>query len=304
MDKKGFSIIICTRNRYDLLKEAVQSLIPQISGRNDVELIIVDNDSNDETNKLLSLSKEFNLSNVFLVIEKKIGLSQARNTGAEKSNFDWVCYMDDDAKAAEDFVKVMFATREDYNFDAFGGMFYPWYYSEKPKWLPKEVGTMHKYSDKVITLNENQFVAGGICAFNKELLLKAGAFPTHIGMRGDIVGYGEENYLQIQLRSLGATIGFNPDWTILHLVALYKYSLKWNLTRYYSKGRDSNAYLKKLSVFSKLKIIVKASLMPFLLAIKYFPKLLFNKNYLWQNWILDSFKYSFKMFGRATSKQK
>lgn len=296
----GFSIIICTRNRYDLLIEAVKSLIPQISGRNDVELIIVDNDSTDNTGKIIAEHPEFNLGNTFLIAEKKIGLSYARNTGAKQANFDWVCYMDDDAKASADFVKVMFSTREAYNFDAFGGMFYPWYYTEKPKWLPNEVGTMHKYSDKIVVLNDKQFVAGGICAFNKKLLLDVGGFPTHIGMRGDIVGYGEENYLQIQLRSKGATIGFNPNWTILHLVGIYKYSLKWNLTRYYSKGRDSGAYLEKLTFLTKTKIAAKATAMPFLLAIKYFPKLLFNKNYLWQNWILDSLKYTLRMFGRLS----
>ena len=51
--KKGFSIIICTRNRFDLLQEAVRSLIYQIRDRLDVELIIVDNDSSDQTKKLL-----------------------------------------------------------------------------------------------------------------------------------------------------------------------------------------------------------------------------------------------------------
>jgi glycosyltransferase involved in cell wall biosynthesis len=301
--KKGFSIIICTRNRYDLLQEALRSLISQIKNREDVELIIVDNDSIDQTSSIVSNYPEFDLSNVFLVTEKKIGLSFARNKGAEKANFDWVCYMDDDAKAYDDFVEVMFSTRDENSFDVFGGMFYPWYYLPQPKWLPKEVGVMHQYSKEIIILNNGQFVAGGICAFNKKILFDAGGFPTHIGMRGDVVGYGEENFLQIKIRELGGTIGFNPKWCMYHLVAPYKYSLYWNLNRFYSKGRDSNSYLPAIASVDKIKIGLRVLFLPPFKLIQNFPNLVINKNYLWQNWILDSFKYSLRMFGRLKSKK-
>ena len=297
----GFSIIICTRNRYDLLSEAVKSLIPQINNRNDVELIIVDNNSTDQTNRLLNNCPELNFDNVHLIIEKEIGLSSARNTGAQKSIFDWVCYMDDDAKANDDFVEQMFLTRDKNRFDAFGGMFYPWYYSPQPKWLPSEVGTMHQFSKETIILNKDQYVAGGICAFNKEILFKAGSFPLDIGMRGDIVGYGEENFLQIKIRKIGGVIGFNPSWFMFHLVAPYKYSLKWNLVRFYSKGRDSNAYLEPLSFSKKMILAFRFITVPPYQLILNSPKLLLNKNYFWQNWVLDSFKYSFRIYGRITS---
>jgi glycosyltransferase involved in cell wall biosynthesis len=300
--QKGFSIVICTRNRYDLLLEAVRSLISQIRDRVDVELIIVDNDSTDQTHNLLVNNSEFNLDNVHLIIEKEIGLSFARNSGAKKAIFDWVCYMDDDAKANDDFVEIMFSTRENNSFDAFGGMFYPWYYSPQPKWLPKEVGTMNQYSKDTIILKNNQYVAGGICAFRKNILEEAGGFPTHIGMRGNVVGYGEENYLQIKIRELGGVIGFNPKWFMYHLVAPYKYTLKWNLIRFYSKGRDSNAYLEPLSFSKKIVLAFRLLLVPPYQLILNTPKLLFNKNYLWQHWILDSFKYSLRMFGRLNSK--
>jgi len=66
------------------LLEAVKSLISQIRDRTDVELIIVDNDSTDQTNSLLVNNSEFNLDNVHLIVEKEIGLSIARNSGAKK----------------------------------------------------------------------------------------------------------------------------------------------------------------------------------------------------------------------------
>ena len=301
MNKKGFSIIICTRNRYDLLYEAVKSLISQIENRIEVELIIVDNGSVDETSKLLVNNPEFKLDNISLIFEEEIGLSVARNSGAKKAIFDWVCYMDDDAKANDDFVDVMFLTRKTNNFDGFGGMYYPWYYTPQPKWLPKEVGTMRQYSSETITLKKDQYVAGGICAFNKQILFEAGGFPVHIGMRGTVVGYGEEDYLQIKIRDLGGVIGFNPKWFIYHLVAPYKYSLKWNLIRYYSKGRDSNAYLGTIPFFRKIILGFRVVFVPVFRLIINLPKLIVNKNYLWQNWVLDSFKYAFRILGRISN---
>ena len=45
------SIIICTFNRVDFLKKCIDSILIQISTNDDIEIVLVDNNSNDETKK-------------------------------------------------------------------------------------------------------------------------------------------------------------------------------------------------------------------------------------------------------------
>lgn len=296
----GCSIIICTQSRSALLKTCINSFITQNQVFENVEYIVVDNQSTDDT-KEITLNFQHKLNNLVYVFEEKIGLSHARNKGVETSKYDWVCFMDDDALAHADFNEVMMETIKNNLFDGFGGMFYPWYRTPKPKWLSPIFGQMPMLRNDIGPLPNNQHVAGGICAFKKQHLLKAGGFPPDIGMRGNIVGYGEENYLQDKMRANGDIIGFVPNWKMDHLVAEYKYTLNWQLKRFIGKGRDKQlASGKKLSFIKKILLGFRAIAVLFFYCFKLLPKVLFNKNYYFQNYILDVLNYPCITLGKIT----
>jgi glycosyltransferase involved in cell wall biosynthesis len=282
------------------LKTCINSFITQNQVFENVEYIVVDNQSTDDT-KEITLNFQHKLNNLVYVFEEKIGLSHARNKGVETSKYDWVCFMDDDALAHADFNEVMMETIKNNLFDGFGGMFYPWYRTPKPKWLSPIFGQMPMLRNDIGPLPNNQHVAGGICAFKKQHLLKAGGFPPDIGMRGNIVGYGEENYLQDKMRANGDIIGFVPNWKMDHLVAEYKYTLNWQLKRFIGKGRDKQlASGKKLSFIKKILLGFRAIAVLFFYCFKLLPKVLFNKNYYFQNYILDVLNYPCITLGKIT----
>ena len=296
----GCSIIICTQSRSCLLETCLQSFISQNQVFENIEYIVVDNQSTDNT-KDVTFSFKNKLSNLHYVFEEKIGLSHARNKGVEVSKYNWVCFMDDDALAHADFNEVMMETIKNNLFDGFGGMFYPWYRTPKPKWLSPTFGQMPMLRKDIGLLSTNQHAAGGICAFKKQHLLKAGGFPPDIGMRGNIVGYGEENYLQDKMRVNGDIIGFVPNWKMDHLVAEYKYTLKWHLKRFIGKGRDKQLSSgKKIPGLQKTLLSFRAIAVLVFYSLKLLPKVLFNKNYYFQNYILDVLNYPSMLFGKLT----
>jgi len=296
----GCSIIICTQSRSTLLKTCLQSFIAQNQVFEHIEYIVVDNQSTDDT-KEVTISFQNNLKNLHYVFEEKIGLSHARNKGVEVSKYNWVCFMDDDALAHTDFNQVMMETINKNLFDGFGGMFYPWYRTPKPKWLSPIFGQMPLLRNDIGTLPDNQHVAGGICAFKKQHLLKAGGFPPDIGMRGNVVGYGEENYLQDKMRANGDVIGFVPNWKMDHLVAEYKYTLNWQLKRFIGKGRDKQLSSgKKLPIIQKISLSFRAIAVLLFYCFKLLPKLFFSKNYYFQNYILDVLNYPSMLWGKIT----
>lgn len=299
MDKNGVSIIICTYNRADLLTECLESFVTQTIFPANMEIIVVNNNSTDNTEAVVETFKG-KLTGLSCVNETNIGLSYARNRGVKESVYDWVCYMDDDAKAHKNYVERLFYVMNNCNYDGFGGMFYPWYRSPKPAWLSPEFGKMTLLRTTLGPLAKGKTVAGGICAFNKEKLLKAGGFPNDIGMRGDVVGYGEENYLQDNMWANGDTIGFDPDWKMDHLVAEYKYTLSWHLKRNFGKGRDYQISKGSLSFIQKLIHLFRAIVIALVLGLKNLPRLFTSSTYYRQNWILDAVGYSYKMFGKIS----
>ena len=84
------SVIIPTYNRCDLLKRAINSVIKQTITPK--EIIIVDNGSTDQTYQMVSsLFPEINY-----FIEKKRGVSAARNKGIIESKSKWIAFLDSD----------------------------------------------------------------------------------------------------------------------------------------------------------------------------------------------------------------
>ena len=84
------SVIIPTYNRCNLLKRAINSVIKQTITPK--EIIIVDNGSTDQTYQMVSsLFPEINY-----FIEKKRGVSAARNKGILESKSKWIAFLDSD----------------------------------------------------------------------------------------------------------------------------------------------------------------------------------------------------------------
>ncbi len=294
----GVSIVICTHNRANYLKQCLESFLSQTIMPENVEFIVINNNSTDETDSVATTFHN-KLPGVRCVNEKNIGLSFARNRGINESKFDWVCYMDDDGKAHQDYMQRLFDLVENYSFDGFGGMFLPWYEHSKPKWLSDEFGKMTLLRKDIGPLQKGKTVAGGICAFKKSWLIHAGYFPTDIGMRGNIIGYGEETILQNKMQEAGAVIGFDPNWKIDHLVAEYKHKLNWHLKRSFGKGRDAQIIHGAMPVFKKFALFVRGIAVALFSLCKNCIHLL-KPGYFWQNYILDSFGYLYLIAGKVS----
>jgi len=178
-------------------------------------------------------------------------------------------------------------------------MFYPWYRKPKPDWLPNEFGTLRILRNSTGALKFGQSIAGGISAFKKEKLIEAGCFPTEIGMRGNTVGYGEEDFVVKKMWANGCIIGFDPHWKMDHLVAEYKFTLYWQLKRSFAKGRDAQLTKCALKFNEKIWILLRAVfILPYLFIVN--TKWFFKKKYYLQNYILDSMRHSVRLFGKIS----
>src|SRR5262245_47372639 len=94
---RSISIIVSTYNRADRLVQTLES-IKGLKTPTGVwwELIIVDNNSNDETARVARTFAAASGLNVQYVFEPRQGLSRARNAGLSRACGDIVAFTDDD----------------------------------------------------------------------------------------------------------------------------------------------------------------------------------------------------------------
>jgi glycosyltransferase involved in cell wall biosynthesis len=98
------SITIATFNRCELLDKILKSLSNQGVGSDLFEVVICDSNSNDDTSKIVSNHKNENILDIKHYHTDNI-LAAKRNLGINKSNFDFVVFLDDDCVPDDSFVK-------------------------------------------------------------------------------------------------------------------------------------------------------------------------------------------------------
>ncbi|WP_100615121.1 glycosyltransferase family 2 protein [Confluentibacter citreus] len=286
------SIAICTYNRASLLKKCLEALLPQINTSN-IDIIIVDNNSNDTTRGLIETYQNKH-KNITYVFEKRQGLAIARNVAWQYAKGLWIAYLDDDGIPHNNYVERLQYVINHYDFDCYGGMYYAYYEKERPKWLSENFGTKRLISPNIGLIDENT-LSGGIFNIKRCVLEQIGGFKENFGMSGKNVAYGEESELQYRVRAGGYKIGFDPELKMDHIVANYKHTLIWQLRREYALYRDSPCLLQNNRTYRKLlKSFLRCTIkvLPTLIG-----KFIKTKDYYWQNLVLDYLKPMIAVYG-------
>jgi len=248
-EKKILSIIICTYNREGLLRQVVESLVDQVNAHPMCELIVVDNNSSDET---AQMSKNFKnkIKNYSYIFEAEQGLSSARNRGLKEAKGDYVGYIDDDCIALPGWIKTALFVIKQIRPDLFGGGYAPWYENEKPIWF-KDAYATKSLGESPRFLGQCEFLSGGNIFIRKVLLKGYDGFKSSFGMKGNQVGFGEETFLQMMLRKKkkDLTVFYHPDLLVTHRVSDEKINIYQRIERAFINGKDwqriNNSFYKK-----------------------------------------------------------
>jgi glycosyltransferase involved in cell wall biosynthesis len=137
-DLAKISIIIPTYNRHAHLTLAIKSVLPQAIECG-AEILIVDNNSSDETRQTVSSVTANHPHTVRYVFEPRQGNSYARNTGIQQSRGDIVAFIDDDVVVADDWLQVLISALAERPHVSFvGGKVLPLWSEQPPEWLTIE----------------------------------------------------------------------------------------------------------------------------------------------------------------------
>lgn len=108
------SIIIPVYNKEKYLEETLKSVDKQTV--NDVEVIIIDDQSTDHSMDIISDFKSNTKKKQVKIIQndRNMGVSYSRNIGIEESSSDYITFLDADDLLDKDFMKIMLAKMRKY----------------------------------------------------------------------------------------------------------------------------------------------------------------------------------------------
>ncbi len=220
------SLVICTYNRCRYLPEVLQSITQQTFPPSRFELIIIDNNSTDET---ASIAREFiarhtELNAIYFFEENK-GLSHARNRGITEAQSPIVNYVDDDAVLTTNYLQEMaFFFRTHPQAAGAGGKVIPKFESgNEPVWMSKYlngfIGKIDFGQEILLFTKAMKYPVGCNMAYNKSLLLKAGGFNNALQFRSD------DKYIFQQVKKLSNKVYYVPKACLYHYIDAHRLEL-------------------------------------------------------------------------------
>ena len=233
-------VVICayTEARWHQLCEAVRSVGKQSSPAQRTLLVI---DHNDE---LANRCKaEFGSDGVEVVANRhERGLSGARNTGVEESTAEVVAFLDDDARAEQDWLLHIRDALSSDGVVGVGGRVEPDWADSRPPWFPTEfdwvVGCSYRGLPAERAAIRNPI--GASMAFTVDSMALGGGFDTGLGRVGTRPVGCEETELSIRIRrSYGPeSIVYVPESVVRHSVSGDRSTVSYFVRRCWSEGRS------------------------------------------------------------------
>ena len=230
------SVIICTYQRGEKLRNTLDSVVHQTFPKDSYEVIVVNNDPDDanvaeivariQTNKLVDCPDHIQLR-----VCPILGLSYARNSGISESRGEILLFLDDDSIAKENLLEEYWkAFSEHPSAGVIGGHIVV--HPPHPLNIPWKDG-FERYWGHLFTDYEEytevsdwwEYPWGANWAARRSAMFQAGGFRTKYGRRGHDFSGGEEIIAASVIKKLGYSIAILPQAEVIHQVAPDRFTL-------------------------------------------------------------------------------
>src|SRR6185503_338373 len=130
------SAVITTYNRSEMLAKALEALLSQHAGGVRYEVIVVDNNSTDDTRATIEALISKGHTNLRYVFEPQQGISYGRNAGIAAARGNIIAFTDDDVVVTDNWIAtIKRAFDENPEVEYIGGKILPDWSEPPPKWL-------------------------------------------------------------------------------------------------------------------------------------------------------------------------
>ena len=257
------SVAICTWNQSRLLKQTLESIAAaDHSSLDNWELIVVDNNSTDNTRKV---AHEFsNELPIVYVMEKEQGHSASRNRAIEVAAGELIVWTDNDVIVDVNWLRAYQTAAQRYPDSAFfGGVIQPVFESPRPTWLEetwqkcKAVYAARDLGEKEFEFQPNQFPYGANFAV-RATVQKKFKFDTSVGrVSGGLVGEDEIDLLR-RITADGHVGTWVPTAKLKHFIPDDRVTAEY--VRDYFVGQGIANVLNQKATYASAKAARRAAL--------------------------------------------
>lgn len=260
MNVRSVSVLICTYNRAALLRETLQAL-QHVNAPDDceVEILVVDNNSSDNTPEVLRDVARAGRFPLVLLREARQGKSFALNAGLAHARGDVIALTDDDVLPGPEWLVHIvnaFRTHEALTF-VFGKVLPRWACVPPPELLTTRAQDIWgplaivDYGDEAVPYlagsTGQRLPIGANLAFARSALLAIGGWRTDLGKVNNTLISGEDHEIFVRLRRNGLYAGFyDPRISVRHYVPESRLTRRYFRQWFYWHGRTNALMLADL----------------------------------------------------------
>lgn len=226
-----YSTIICTRNRCEILSEALHShTLLEIPNNASREIVIVDNGSTDQTREIVQKFQSVAPFDVKYLYESREGHSVALNTGCRAAQGDVLVFTDDDAFPDINWLAAIHDTfvRTDADW-VYGPVVPKWPDNRVPNWYgpfsSQFVACLDRGTEEFVAFAPEQHFAGVNHACKRNKIYELGLYREDYGILPGGKSYrGNDDELFQRALSNGCKIVYNPRILVNHSISLPRVS--------------------------------------------------------------------------------
>lgn len=228
------SVIVCTLNRKEFLRRCLNELLNVNYPESQYKIIVVDGGSVDGTENMVK--NEF--PSVKYVVEKRSGVSYARNKGLEIARGEVIAFTDDDCIVTKDWLYNLVISFDSPEIGAVGG---PVRFTRK---IPRKL--LVKAALGGYDLGERRQFVGYLVTSNiavKRKVFRKIRFDENLGRKGDMLFDNEDIDFCERILRMGYKLVYNPKAIVYHNINPERIKVKYILVRAFYSGKS--LYLMK-----------------------------------------------------------
>jgi glycosyltransferase involved in cell wall biosynthesis len=237
------TVILCTYNRAGSLTKTLESIVAQILPPSvGWEILVVDNNSSDETCKVVEKFRGRYPERVRYLLESQQGVSYARNAGIRNANGDILAFIDDDETAATGWLQNLTSNLGNDEWAGAGGRVVPQWICSRPRWLSSEgpfiLAPLAAFEADPEREQLDEPAFGANMAFRKQVFDRLGGFRTDLGRSGKSLLSNEDTEFGRRLLAVGRRPRYEHSAVTYHPVEEYRVRKAYYLQWWFNKGRS------------------------------------------------------------------
>lgn len=239
----NITAVVCTFNRSDLLKIALQSIAAsEMPSGMAWEILVVDNNSSDGTRAVVEDFSCRHPGRFRYVFEPRPGKSNALNTAIAVAGGDILAFVDDDVTVHPQWLCSLTTPLMNGPWVGAGGRVLPQWTSAVPRWLDPEswmvVGPLVQFDRGLEAGPLHETPVGTNMAFRKSLFERYGGFRVDLGPCPGTEIRNEDSEFARRLLRGGEPLYYAPAAIVNHPTAKDRLTTDYFLAWWYGKGRS------------------------------------------------------------------